>query len=75
MAEAAKVLRVPFHTLENWIYSNQFPYLKSIKFGRHRLFLETDLEKFVEARKEITAVIKLRKARRAKKNNFSKEDQ
>jgi excisionase family DNA binding protein len=73
MAEAAKVLRVPFRTLENWISSNRFPYLKSIKFGRHRLFLDEDLMEFVKARKEITAAIKLRKAQRTKKNNSSEE--
>jgi excisionase family DNA binding protein len=56
LQEAADFLMVSTGTLENWIYDNRYPGLKSIKLGRHRRFFLEDLLKFVMAKREETTL-------------------
>ncbi|MDR1255863.1 MAG: helix-turn-helix domain-containing protein [Puniceicoccales bacterium] len=46
------------HTLEDWIYSNRYPGLKSVKLGGARRFRERDLIEFIESRMQTTTVDK-----------------
>ncbi|MDR1255339.1 MAG: helix-turn-helix domain-containing protein [Puniceicoccales bacterium] len=54
--EAAAFLSIKKHTLEDWIYSNRYPGLKSVKLGGARRFREQDLVEFIESRMQTTTV-------------------